>query len=357
MAQFQAGSRKTLRCGQAVFFVISCVLLVHAKTAVPVFLLSGQSNMTGYAPTSGLTTDQMKTVPNVKIYMDLVWEGDASKLRKWLTLGPGFGSSSSNIGPELFLGRTLSDSFPTTQIALIKCCSGSTYLGKASDWLPPSSNNGTGGNLYRKMTDTAIVNALKTFNTAFDTSKYTPQWAGFIWLQGEFDAEDLTLSNAYKTNLTNLIKDIRAKLKVTDLPVVIPMIDVQNQWTYNSIVRAAEVAMTTTYKNADTLDTKGYPTNGTHYTGPGQVKIGMVTAQRWMHMHYTYDPAVSIAAATPALRREPVIAPYTASGLFNVSGRRIGYAKGSLESMPGVFIMASKQSASARTGLWMAGDK
>lgn len=330
-----------------ILLVLCCAYASPAKTAVPVFLLSGQSNMTGYAPTSGLTADQMKTVANVKIYMDLVWEGDATKLRKWLTLGPGFGSSASNIGPELYLGRTLSDSFPTTQIALIKCCSGSTYLGKASDWLPPSSNNGTGGALYRKMVDTAIVNALKTFNTAFDTTQYTPKWAGFVWLQGEFDAEDLTLSNAYNTNLTNLIKDIRNQLKVSDLPVIIPLIDVQTQWTYNSIIRAAEVAMTTTYKNVDTRDTKGYPTNGTHYTGPGQVKIGTVTAQRWMKMKYNYGQIVPVTyqySPSSNVQQQAYGALLSPSFIFDVAGRRIRTSNGSFENMPfGVFIATYKQ--------------
>ena len=89
-----------------------CTILAQAKIDMPVFLLSGQSNMTGYASAGDLSADQKKTVDNVKIYMDLVWEGDASKLRKWLTLGPGFGSNANNIGPELFMGRTLSEAMP-----------------------------------------------------------------------------------------------------------------------------------------------------------------------------------------------------------------------------------------------------
>jgi hypothetical protein len=346
MSRFRSASRKTIGCYGPILLVMCCALASQAKTAVPVFLLSGQSNMTGYAPTSGLTADQMKTVANVKIYMDLVWEGDATKLRKWLTLGPGFGSNANNIGPELYLGRTLSDSFPTTKIALIKCSSGSTYLGKASDWLPPSSNNGTGGTLYQRMVS-SINTALNSFNTAFDTSLYTPRWAGFVWLQGEFDAQDINLSNAYKTNLTNLIKDIRSQLKVSDLPVIIPMIDAQAQWTNYTIVRAAEVAMTTTFTNVDTLDTKGYPTDGTHYTGPGQVKIGTVTAQRWMKMKYNYGQIVPVTYRYPPLsnvqQRERVTL-LSQGTLFDVAGRRIRTSNGSFEKMPfGIFIATHKQ--------------
>jgi hypothetical protein len=60
-------------------------------------------------------------------------------------------------------------------------------------------------------------------------------------------------------NLANLIGDVRSKVKVDDLPVIIPMIDVQSRWTNNSIVRAADVAVKRKLKNLDTVDTKGFP--------------------------------------------------------------------------------------------------
>lgn len=277
-------------CRMSILILIYCTFQSFAKTDIPVILLSGQSNMTGYADASGLTADQKKNIDNVKIFMDLVWEGDASKLRKWLTLGTGFGSNANRIGPELFLGRILSEAMPGKKIALIKSASGSTYLGKKEHWLPPSSNNGVGGDLYKRMMNTVDA-AIKSFSIAFDTSQYTPRWAGFVWLQGEFDAEDLNLSNAYEKNLTNLINDIRSELNTPDLPIIIPMIDIQGQWTYHKIVRAANIEVVKKMKNVDTLDTKGFETDGTHYKAQGQVKIGTITAQRWLNMKYNYQGA------------------------------------------------------------------
>jgi hypothetical protein len=331
-------------CHLSILTILCLVFLSHAKTDVPVFLLSGQSNMTGYGGVSGLTTDQKRNVDNVKIYMDLVWEGDPSKLRKWLTLGIGFGSKIDSIGPELFLGRTLSDSMPGKKIAFIKCSSGSTYLGKVSDWLPPSSNSGTGGTLYNRMMSSIDV-ALKSFNTAFDTAQYTPKWAGFVWLQGEFDAMDKTLSNAYETNLTNLIKDIRAKLNVPDLPVIIPMIDVQGAWTNNSIIRAADIAVTKKFKNVDTLDTKGFSTDGVHYRGQGQVKIGTTTAQRWLNMNFNYGPTM-IAFPNSMVSRQIQSAELSKSILFDLSGKRISAVEVGYERQlqtSGIFIAKTNQ--------------
>jgi hypothetical protein len=306
-------------------FVSCCTLMSFGKTSVPVFLLSGQSNMTGYfASINDLSADQKKTVDSVKIYMD--GDGDNAKKKKWLTLGPGFGAGSSNLGPELSLGRTLSDSMPGVRIAFIKDAVGGTYLGKTEGWLPPSSNGGTGGTLYKNMM-TAIDAAMKSFSTAFDTTQYTPRWAGFIWFQGEFDAYDRLYADAYEKNLTNLIKDIRAKVNVSDLPVILPMIDVQSQWTHNSIVRAADVAVSQKIENVDTMDTKGFPTDGTHYKAAGYIKIGQICAQRWIAMKFAYGGKVNTVNhhfQQYVLQKNQAFS-YSVVNTYDLLGKQIGF--------------------------------
>ncbi|NLD94532.1 MAG: sialate O-acetylesterase [Fibrobacter sp.] len=312
--------------------VLLSAIAGYTKTDVPVFLLAGQSNMTGYAASSGLQTNEKSDVQNVKIYMDLTWEGNASRVKKWLPLGINFGSGNANngqsIGPELFFGRTLSDSMPGQKIALIKVSCGSTYLAyhrddKGADdcWVPPSSNNGSAGAHYQRMIS-AIDAALKSFNTAYDTSLYTPRWAGFVWLQGEFDAYQTQYANAYEKNLTNLINDVRSALKITDLPVIIPMISTDPQWTYGSTVRTAEVNVTKKMKNVDTLETKSFPISGGHYTAPGQVKIGTIAAQRWLNMKYTYSPAVSVKPIALTTKQKQSIVAKPAS-IISLNGRQV----------------------------------
>ena len=316
----------------------------YAKTDIPVFLLSGQSNMSGYASANDLTADQKQTVENVKIYTDMTWENNG-KLKKWLTLGPGFGSSANNIGPELYIGRTLSEKLPDTKIALIKVCCGSTYLGnyasKPNDcWVPPSSNNGNAGPHYKRMLS-AIETAFNSFNSAFDTAQYTPQWAGFVWLQGEFDGQVKSLADAYEANLTCLINDVRKDLEVDDLPSIIIMIDVQSSWQYNSIIRAAEVAVTKKLENVDTLDTKGFPTDGAHYRAQGQVKIGTITVERWLAMDYNYHPPVAIDLQRFATHTAQTgTPPFSIGSLFDLSGRRI--------TTTGITLQESQRSCGVR---------
>jgi hypothetical protein len=329
-------------------------LLINAatlgKTDVPVFLLSGQSNMSGQQNSvSDLSADQKKTVENVMINLNT--EGDNAKLGKWLKLGPGFGFSSTNMGPELFFGRTLSDSMPGKKIALIKDARSGTYLGESTQWLPPSSNNGKGVPYYAAMMNN-IKNALKSFNSAFDTSQYTPRWAGFVWLQGENDALDKTHADAYETNLTSLIKDIRDTLHLAELPIILPMIAVQTRWPYNSTVRAADVACKTKLKNVDTMDTKGLPSNGVHFSALGEVTIGTISAQRWLTMHYNYGLVVPIAYhySQSTSQQRLQIAPLSPITLFDLSGRKTCIVNSAFESAlnrshvnNGVFIAATNK--------------
>jgi len=288
-----------------------------AKTEIPLFLFSGQSNMVGLGTsTNDLTADQKKSYADIKIYLDA--EGDASRMKKWSTLSPGFGATTSQFGPELFFGKVLSDSFPGRRFAFIKVARSGTYLGKATEWLPPSSNNGTGGTYYTAMMG-SIDAAFKAFNTAFDTALYTPRWAGFVWLQGEFDAMDATLSNQYETNLTNLVKDIRAKAGVADLPVVLPMIDVQSMWTNNAKIRAADIALTRKLVHCDTIDTKGLPTDNIHYKAAGMVTIGRRCAARWIAMKtLTSSVTPSRSQGASPLRQE-----LSCGARYDLSGRRI----------------------------------
>ena len=293
---------------------------LFGKTDVPVFLLSGQSNMAGAdALVSDLTPDQKKNVDSVIIYMDA--EGDATRRGKWLTLGPGFGSKSSNLGPELFFGRTLSDSMKT-KIAIIKDAVSGAPLGTTRNgYLPPSSNGGIGGTLYKNMM-THIDAAMKSF----DTVRYTPRWAGFVWLQGETDAMIQSRTKAYETNLTNLISDIRAKTKTDGLPVILPMIDVQTRWIYNSQIRDADIACRQKLKNVDTMDTKGLPTNGIHYRAQGHVKIGTVCAQRWLSMHFNYGGLPTIVHNYPqpsATCIQPSTNALSIVNVFDISGRKV----------------------------------
>ena len=320
----KSGVYRILNCVLA-GVVITTSLTFAAKTAVPLILFSGQSNMVCLgSATSALpvVADRTKTYDNIKIHNR---SDNASS--KWSTLKPGFGGDAQHFGPELYFGKVLMDSMPNTKFAFIKDATSGTYLGKPEGWLSPSSNNGTGGKLYVNMM-THIDNALKEFKDAYDTSKYEPKWAGFVWLQGEFDGMDATLAKKYEVNLTNLIKDIRAKAKADSMPVIIPMIcqSSQNSWTYIAEINAAEIAVTKKLINCDTTQIKQFKyTDGVHFDAASMATIGTNCALRWLKMKY-------ISNQVPVIYQEKkssvnISALRNASentAIFNLTGRQIG---------------------------------
>jgi hypothetical protein len=294
------------------------------KIDVPLFLFSGQSNMVclGSEVRDLPSEDQNMTFENIKIHN----RSDNAR-QEWSTLKPGFGADDRHFGPELYFGKILADSMPDTKIAFIKDATSGTYLGQSGGWLPPSS--GGPGTLYRNMMD-HIDNALEKFNDAFDTSEYSPRWAGFVWHQGEFDGwNNRDLAEKYEENLTNLINDIREMAGDDSMPAIIPMIT-GSMWQYQDIVRAAECAVAKKLVNADTMDTKGYAfaSDNIHFNAQSQMKIGTICAQRWFAMEFckewwsdtittpvVYRSIPSPASAVPALPTDLTF--------FDLSGRRV----------------------------------
>lgn len=298
--------------------------MVFGKTEVPVFLFSGQSNMVGMGSINDLPADQKKTISNVMI--NVSGDCDAAKKGKWLALGPGFGNTATNFGPELLFGKTLCDSLPNQKFAFIKSAVNGAPLGTSGGYLPPGSNNGTGGTHYKSMI-THIEAALKTFTTAFDTSEYTPRWAGFVWLQGESDAmQGGSMASSYQTNLENLIDDIRTLVETDDLPVILPLITTSSLWVESAKIRAADIAMRAKLENVDTVDTKGYtlPDN-MHYNAAGQVKIGSLAAQRWLDLEYDYHAPVSVAVQNRHSASGAFVSPskVLSTEIFDVAGRHL----------------------------------
>jgi hypothetical protein len=74
------------------------------------------------------------------------------------------------------------------------------------------------------------------------------------------------------------------------------------------------------------MDTKGIPTDGTHYRTAGYVKIGQICALRWLNMQYNYGLAVPVAyqCYQPEVPKLYQPSSFSRVSLFDVSGRKIG---------------------------------
>ena len=258
-----------------IFNFVCCIfnLFVYAKPPIRVYIMAGQSNMSGTNNplVNELPASLASNVPNVLIKVN-----SYSVNCNWESLRPGLGATTANFGSELTFGRdelNVLQGLDTTifgdKIAIIKYSYGGTTLD--IDWRSPSSG-GTVGWLY-----TGIINDINASLISLD-SMYDAQIMGMCWMQGEYDALVDSEAVNYQTNLGNFIQDIRTDLNLPQMPFCIGMIDNSPNWTYNAIVRQAEINVAKSTAGVSIFDTYGLGTDGFHYNTSGQIELGHLFA-------------------------------------------------------------------------------
>ena len=237
-----------------------------ANSKIKVFLLGGQSNMTGWTPLSEIPNEMRHEYPEVIIWAD--GEAETSLMRRWMNLIPGLGKSVSYLGPELTFGPELAKYFPDEKIALLKCSWAGTDL--VTQWRPPSSGKTT-GYLYE--------NFIKSVHDGLAALPVGTEYeiAGMIWMQGESDAiQTQAVADEYEYNLTNLISDLRSEFNVPQMPFVIGQISEARAWdAFGSTIRNAELEVSKNVSNTSMIITTDFElTDQAHYNGNGQIKLG-----------------------------------------------------------------------------------
>ncbi len=241
-----------------VFCVFLCgsVMSVAKKQRVRVFLLSGQSNMTGRgnlgvvdrpaAEQKGTLFRYVKRPENEK-RLGFLLNGERKTKSGWtvrddvfITMGdwphlkvgekgyspyskhgglaPYYGGRrNSGFGPELAIGHLLGD-FYEDPVVLVKVAFGGNSL--SGNFRPPSS----GGKLGDKypLVVKAVRDALERIPEMVRGADAETEVVleGFFWNQGLSDAS-AKAAGEYEANMVNLIQDLRREFKRPDLRVVI----------------------------------------------------------------------------------------------------------------------------------------
>lgn len=219
------------------------------KSSIKVFILAGQSNMTG----NGVVSHKDKYHNHGKGNLEwcMAYSDSAAKMKhlkdgngEWvtrddvyiyyktkdtvrkggLTIGYTNYGGDSHFGPELQIGHILGDHFKET-VLLIKTAWGGKSL--MTDFRPPSSSGKT-GIYYFKMIE-EVKDALKLLQG----KPY--KLSGFIWQQGWNDMVDIEATKQYDKNLRNLIKDIRKEFKSPKLPVIIGELGNSNNMSFRNV--------------------------------------------------------------------------------------------------------------------------
>lgn len=177
-----------------------------------VYIMAGQSNMSGQASTSGLDSQYVGAL-NAYIYSTY---GSGTNTRTALTQtwqrlelnknnnndGVNGVSQQNVMGPELVFGKKMSD-LAQDRIFILKYSIIGTDLtvsGGTNNWKPISNT------LYKTLATDTVLNGLAAIVSNFGL---TPEVKGFIWMQGEADADAAgTTQTEYNRQSNILIKQL-----------------------------------------------------------------------------------------------------------------------------------------------------
>jgi len=291
-----------MNCFRLIFavcaMIVSFVWDVTAANGVEIFIVAGQSNADGVAPSAGLPSSLANQTDVPYWYVTRKFNsGNAFSS----TLGP----LGGQFGPELSLGRDLADAL-SEDIVIVKVTNSGVPLVQRSgaDWSPDSS-----GEAF----DLLISNVLAAQTNLIGAGE-TPRIAGLFWMQGESDAKSgivgtpgfsppppqPSTANAYEANLTNFIASVRNDLGVADLPVFVGKINIGDnpaitnpvsnyntvvgQWDFTPAIQAAQAAVADADPNAYLIETDQLNpiSDFVHFNQPGQVALGEAFAASYL---------------------------------------------------------------------------
>lgn len=181
--------------------ITSAGTVANAAASKSIFLLAGQSNMSGRGGVINNTWDNYippESTPNLSILRlsaDLNWQLATEPLHRDIDttricgIGPGMVFASSLLQKDSSIGV----------VGLVPCAVGGTNI---SEWAQ-------GGELYKQL--------IKRAEAALEGGGII---RGLLWYQGESDTVNREDAEAYKMRLQNFFLHVRADLLLPVLPVI-----------------------------------------------------------------------------------------------------------------------------------------
>ncbi len=244
-----------------------------------IFILAGQSNMTGRGDASELPEFLQKIQMDVQYYYYCGFGADESPPKEsfgWVLLGPCEKHDSTpgpHFGPEITFGRMVADRWKDREVGIIKVAIGATSLSK--DWAPDARS---GRLLYR-----FLVRKVREALSELTDRGEVVRLGGMIWMQGESDATNRLSAESYKKHLEDFILRIREDFRVPQLPFIIgQIVDRTNpQMVYADLVRKAqqEVATVVSWVERVSTDDLADCGDGTHFDSKAYQELGQRFAE------------------------------------------------------------------------------
>ena len=183
---------------------------------IDLFILAGQSNAQGWMGDAAYyPADKDELDQSIPFFW--VTPKHSSSNGRWTRLkAQGGRFERGHFGLEISLARSLKKAGYRT--AIFKYTLGSTSI--ARDWQGPGD-----GKMYDRMVET-----FKKAVSMLSAQGHRVRVRGFVWIQGESDAETPPMAAAYKERLRVLIQDLRHKVTHNSSLAVILGVDEQHPW-------------------------------------------------------------------------------------------------------------------------------
>lgn len=280
-----------------VVLVCSCAMPLQAAV-VPIFIVAGQSNGTGYETNVGLLTPAQQA-PQANV----LFAGSQVAAVQWNQLSPPTESGSYNrtagnvagFGPEITLGKTVTSWVPNTTVGIVKYTLNGTNL--YTDWNPNLVDPYTLANDYIYMKD-RVTDALTALPLQHGGD--TGYVAGFFWMQGEADAVAGRTTAQYTADLTTLVNRVHQDFGA-NVPFIIGQIGFSDVGSGNvmfngpntAAIVQAELDVSQNVANGSpnklpntyVVYTSGFERSASdplHFDNTGEMQLGQAMAQQFL---------------------------------------------------------------------------
>jgi len=328
--------------------IAACAVFVFAGAALgqnpKLFVFAGQSNMVGVNTNRNtLTTQERQSLSNVKVFIAdpghapsqpmsnlMYWLPPNGTLTNytpwginptdaWNAVNPGeWNRVTDSYGPEFTTARDLANSLGET-IYIVKYAVGATYLYLTTPTWNVAASDIPGNPVEYRLSLYHTMRAWAQAALAY-VRQVNPnaQISGVFWMQGESDSMTTTTANAYQTNLTTFIQQVRSDFGIPGLPFIfgkVPPAPAIPTATRNIVVNG-QANVDAADPNAAMVNTDDLPINTTdnvHFTDAGHKTLGQRFAQAWLTMTDTVPPSAPTNVTATAQSATSILVAWTAS--------------------------------------------
>lgn len=256
----------------AVLAVAGCADLPARRERTLVFLLMGQSNMSGRGAPGEALAGELDPDPRILVYGN----DEATRIAaEPLDVDRGqvdavSADRQAGVGPGLAFAKALVAARPGAKVLLVPCAKGGSTI---AQW----ATNPSRSSLYGSCVARAHA------------AERSGRVAGALWYQGESDAASEDLVVAWPSKFAQLVADLRRDLSLGDLCIIAVSIgDAPANGPYAARFpawRAMQAAQTSLHlPNAYVVPAAGLPRNADelHLSTAGQIDLGRRLAAAWL---------------------------------------------------------------------------